>query len=94
MILSASDVEHIANLARLNISEDELEGYTRRLRQVFDATEKLQELDTEDVVPTAHVLPVVNVLREDEVKASIDREEAIKGAPEIFEGYFRVPKIL
>lgn len=94
MPISAADVEHFAMLSRLDISEKDLEAYTRRLGQVFDAVEKLKELDTEDVEPTAHVLPVVNVFREDEVQESIAREEAMKGAPEIDTGHFRVPKIV
>lgn len=94
MTISASDIKHVALLARLNISDEELEAYTTKLNDILESVEKLNELDTEDVVPTAHILPVVNVFREDEVLESIDREEAIKGAPDVYEGQFRVPKIV
>jgi len=92
--ISAADVEHVAMLARLNIPESELEAYTRQLDNILKWIEQLEELNTEELEPTAHVLPVYNVFREDIVKDSIDREEALKGAPEVQEGQFRVPKIV
>ena len=94
MTISAADVEHVAMLARLNIPESELEAYTRQLDNILKWIEQLEELNTEELEPTAHVLPVYNVFREDIVKDSIDREEALKGAPEVQEGQFRVPKIV
>ena len=94
MSISAAEVQHVALLARLNISEDELETYTSQLCDILEWIQKLEELDTTELEPTAHVLPVYNVFREDVVRESIDREEALKGAPDVFEGQFRVPKIV
>ena len=94
MTISAAEVEHVAMLARLNIPKDELEAYTRQLGAILESIQKLEELDTDSIEPTAHVLPVQNVFREDIAKESINREEAVKGAPEVQEGQFRVPKIV
>lgn len=94
MTISAAEVKHVAMLARLNMSEEELEAYTRQLGDILKSIQKLEELDTKGVPPTAHVLPVNNVFREDQVKESIDREIAVKGAPEVQEGQFKVPKIV
>lgn len=94
MSISAAEVQHVAVLARLNISETELEEYTGQLCDILEWIQKLEELDTKELEPTAHVLPVHNVFREDIVRDSIDREEALKGAPEVYEGQFRVPKIV
>jgi aspartyl-tRNA(Asn)/glutamyl-tRNA(Gln) amidotransferase subunit C len=92
--ISAAEVEHVAMLARLNIPEEDLEAYTRQMGDILKWIQKLEELDTKELEPTAHVLPVHNVFREDIVRDSIDREEAVKGAPEVQEGQFRVPKIV
>lgn len=94
MSISAKEVEHVAMLARLNIPEDELEAYTRQLGDILKSIQKLEELDTNNVEPTAHVLPVHNVFREDQVEDSIERELALKGAPDVEEGQFKVPKIV
>ena len=94
MTISAREVEHVAMLARLNIPGEELEAYTRQLDDILKSIQKLEELDTTEVEPTAHVLPVHNVFREDRVQKGIDREAALKGAPEVEEGQFKVPKIV
>lgn len=94
MTISVADVEHVAMLARLNIPESELEEYTSQLGGILKYIQKLEELDTDNVEPTAHVLPVRNVFREDKVHESIEREKAVKGAPEVRQGQFVVPKIV
>lgn len=94
MSISAAKVQEVAVLARLNLSETELEEYTGQLCDILEWIQKLEKLDTKELEPTVHVLPVYNVFREDIVKDSIDREEALKGAPEVYEGQFRVPKIV
>lgn len=94
MAITQKEVEHVALLARLNFSEEELEAFTRQLGDILESIKKLEELDTTDVEPMAHVLPVHNVFREDEVKEGIQRDAALEGAPEVEEGQFKVPKIV
>lgn len=94
MVISLKDVEHVALLARLELAEEEKHLYTEQLNAILDYIGKLQELDTDDIPPTAHVLPIYNVLREDEVHPSMDREAVLQNAPHREEGQFRVPKIV
>ena len=94
MILSREEVEHVALLARLELTAEEKEAYTRQLNAILDFMQQLNELDTSNVEPMAHVLPLVNVMREDEVKPGLSREAALAGAPDQDKGQFRVPKIV
>ncbi|NPV45199.1 MAG: Asp-tRNA(Asn)/Glu-tRNA(Gln) amidotransferase subunit GatC [Firmicutes bacterium] len=94
MKISKKDVEHVAQLARLHLEEEEKELYTRQLNSILNYMEKLGELDTSDVEPTAHVLPIKNVFREDRVEQSMDIEEVLRNAPDREEGFFKVPKII
>lgn len=94
MKISKKDVEHVAQLARLHLEEEEKELYTRQLNSILNYMEKLGELDTSDVEPTAHVLPIKNVFREDRVGQSMDIEEVLRNAPDREEGFFKVPKII
>ena len=94
MILSRKEVEHVALLARLELTEEEKEAYTHQLNAILDFMRQLDELDTSGVEPMAHVLPLVNVMREDEVRPGLSREEALAGAPDADQGQFRVPKIV
>jgi aspartyl-tRNA(Asn)/glutamyl-tRNA(Gln) amidotransferase subunit C len=92
--LSRRDVEHVANLARLALSPDEVEQFTEQLGVILDHAEDVAALDLEGVEPTAHPLPLANVLRDDEVRPSLDRDEVLSQAPESVDGRFRVPRIL
>ena len=94
MVISIKDVEHVALLARLDLAEDEKQLYTEQLNAILDYIGKLQELDTEDISPTAHVLPIHNVMREDVTRSSIERSEVLQNAPRQEEGQFKVPKIV
>lgn len=94
MKISKKDVEHVAQLARLHLEEEEKELYTRQLNSILNYMEKLGELDTSDVEPTAHVLPIKNVFREDRVERSMAIEEVLRNAPDREEGFFKVPKII
>lgn len=94
MPISLYDVEHVALLARLELDAAEKEAYTEQLNAILGYMEKLNELDTTDVEPMAHVLPIKNVFREDEVKPGLDRETALSQAPDAWDGQFRVPKIV
>lgn len=94
MAVSKKEVEHIAELARLELSEQEIESYTTQLNKILEYMDKLRELDTENVIPLSHPIEGTNVFREDEVKPSIDREEALKNAPSKDEEFFKVPKVI
>lgn len=92
--LSRDDVAHVARLARLDLTEDELEQFTRQLGAVLEHAADVAALDTAGVPPTAHPLPLVNVLRDDVPRAGLDRDEVLAAAPEVEDGRFRVPRIL
>jgi aspartyl-tRNA(Asn)/glutamyl-tRNA(Gln) amidotransferase subunit C len=94
MALTKKDVEYVARLARLELTEDEKDLYTRQLGAILEYVEKLKTLDTSKVEPTTHVLPLRNVMREDELKEGLSRDEALANAPDKAKGCFRVPKIL
>jgi len=87
-------VDKLANLARLKFNETEKEEIRNDLEKMIGFVEKLNELDLEGVEPLLHMSDEVNVLREDEVKGSISREEALKNAPLHDEHYFKVPKVI
>ena len=94
MSVTLKDVEHIAELARLKFSEEELESFTHQLNQILEYVEKLKELDTENVEPLSHPVEGNNAFREDELKPSINREEALKNAPDSDDEFFKVPKVI
>ncbi len=94
MKITRKEVEHVAKLARLALKEDEIDTFTGQLSNILTYVEKLNELDTRNIDPTSHVLPIKNVLREDEVKKSIEREKALSNAPDRTEEFFRVPKVI
>ena len=94
MEISKEQVEHVAKLARLEVSENEKAMFARQLSAILTYMDQLKEVDTEGVEPTATVLPTENVFREDEVKPSLTQERALANAPDQADGFFRVPKIL
>jgi aspartyl-tRNA(Asn)/glutamyl-tRNA(Gln) amidotransferase subunit C len=94
MKISREEIEHIASLARLYLSEREKELFGLQLSSILDYMEKLNELDTVDVEPTSHVLPLSNVMRDDIPQPSIPREDALLNAPDHTDKFFRVPKII
>lgn len=94
MKLDQETVERVAHLARLDLSQAEKEKFTEQLSHILDHAEKLNELDTEDVEPMAHVQPVNNVFRSDQVEDSLEREEVLANAPEQEKGMFKVPQIV
>jgi len=87
-------VEHVALLARLQLTEEEIELYTKHLSAVIEYADKLQTVDTENVKPTAHAVPLQNVFREDVVEPSMDRDALLRNAPDSENGFFKVPKIV
>lgn len=92
--ISRQEVEYVAKLARLNLSEDEAEKYTEQLNAILQFAGKLNELDTSNIEPTSHVLDVYNVMRDDEVRPSVEREKALLNAPEEEDGQFKVPAVM
>ncbi|MDH4100536.1 MAG: Asp-tRNA(Asn)/Glu-tRNA(Gln) amidotransferase subunit GatC [Nitrospirota bacterium] len=94
MKISTEDVRHISRLARLNITDEETEVMRGQLDSILTYVDKLGELDTKDVSPMSHVIPLQNVLREDVDKESLPREKALANAPEKSDGCYRVPKII
>lgn len=89
-----TDVERIAHLARLSLSEREKEKFSLQLGSIFTYVEKLNELDTTGIEPTSHVLKLGNVMREDKQKPSLLRKDALMNAPENTGEFFKVPKII
>lgn len=92
--ITKDQVKHVAHLSRLAITEDEAEKLTEELSDIIGYAEQLNELDTENVEPTTHVLDMKNVMRKDVPKASTTQAEALKNAPDTKDGQFRVPSIL
>ena len=94
MKISKEEIEHIAVLARLSLTEKEKELFGSQLSGILGSMEQLNELDTKDVEPTSHVLALENVMREDVPGESLPREEALMNAPSHTEKFYRVPKII
>ena len=94
MKITLKDVENVALLSRLEFSETELEQYTGNLNDFLEYADLLTKLDTEGIKPTAHVLPIKNVFRNDELQPSLERKLALSNAPDQEDGYFKVPKII
>jgi len=92
--ISREEAEHVATLARLQLSDDELDRLTGELGEILEHVSELALLDLDGVEPTAHPLPLVNVLRSDEVRPSLDRAEVLAQAPAVEGDRFRVPRIL
>ena len=92
--LDETAVRHVAHLARLKITDEEAVRYAGQLSSVLSYMEQLNELDTKDVPPTAHPLPLGNVLRPDEVRECLSQDQALHNAPQQQDGFFRVPKVL
>lgn len=94
MKITRKEVEYVAHLARLRLSPEEAEKFTSQLDQILVYFEKLNQLDTSNIEPTSHPIPMVNAFREDVVKPSIDVEEALVNAPDKEGNFFKVPKII
>ena len=92
--ISRTDVVHVAHLARLALTDDEITELTGQLEAILEHAAQVSALDTEGVAPTAHPLPLVNVLRPDEPRPCLERDEVLAEAPATENGRFRVPRIL
>lgn len=94
MKVTKETIEHVAKLARLNLSEQEEERLTSEMEAIIAYVDKLNELDTSNVVPKEHVIPMRNVLREDIARESYDRDKILANAPVSQDGCFKVPKVV
>lgn len=92
--ITPDDVRHVAKLARLDVTDDEVALFAGQLAAVLEHAEDVEALDTAGVPPTAHPLPLVNVLRDDVPRDGVDRDEVLAMAPAAEGGRFRVPRIL
>ncbi len=92
--ITRGEVAHLARLARLALDDDELDHYAAQLDVILQSVARVSEIATDDVPPTSHPVPLVNVYRPDEVRPSLPQEEALAAAPAVEEGRFRVPRIL
>ncbi len=96
-MITKKDLEHVAWLSRLELSEEDKEKYAPRLNSILDYFGELDKVDTEGVEPTYHVLPMNNVFREDEVNSptkSLSQEEALSNAPKKQDGFFKAPRMM
>ena len=93
-MISRQDVEQVARLARLALSDAELERMSEQLRGILAYIDTLRGLDTAGVAPTSHAVPLLNVMRDDDNRACLPQDEALQGAPDRSGEYFRVPRII
>jgi aspartyl-tRNA(Asn)/glutamyl-tRNA(Gln) amidotransferase subunit C len=93
-MFARQEVDRVARLARLALTDEERERYTAQLNEILGYVEKLKELDVEGVEPTAHVVPLCNVTRPDRSRPSYGRDEMLANAPKRVDGFFKVPKML
>ncbi|NLI30785.1 MAG: Asp-tRNA(Asn)/Glu-tRNA(Gln) amidotransferase subunit GatC [Nitrospiraceae bacterium] len=93
-MITRDDVHHIARLSRLSLSETETATYGDQLNAIIAYVEQLNNLDTGDVEPTSHVIPLKNVTRVDSIRPPLPREEALRNAPDATGRFYRVPKII
>ena len=94
MAITIKDVEHVAKLARLDLTEEEKDRFTGQLNAILKYAEQLNAIDTEGVEPMSHAVPLANVMREDAVRPSLPIEKVMLNAPDEEEGQFKVPAVL
>lgn len=92
--ITRSDVANLAKLARIEMTESELDHLSTEMAVILNAVARVSEITQGDIAPTSHPLPLVNVFREDRIEPSLTAEEAVSGAPAQEEGRFKVPQIL
>jgi len=92
--ITKKEVEYVAELARLSLSEEEKGLFADQLNDILVFAEKINELDTAEIAPTSHPLSLENVFREDEVRESLPCEDVLSNAPQKKMGYFKVPKVI
>ena len=91
---SRQDVQHVARLARLHLTDDELDRMREQLDAILAYVDKLRQLDVEGVEPTSHAVPLVDVMRDDALAPCLTQDEALANAPDRVDAFFRVPRII
>jgi aspartyl-tRNA(Asn)/glutamyl-tRNA(Gln) amidotransferase subunit C len=94
MSISREEVAHLAHLSRLAVTEQELDRFAGQLDVILQSVARVGEVAADNIPPTSHAVPLTNVYRDDEPQPCLTQEEALSGAPDAFEGRFRVPRIL
>lgn len=94
MKLTRKDIDSVAYLSRLELSDDEKDDLTGHINKLLGHFERLQQLDTDDVEPTSHVIPVFNVFREDKSRPSLPAEEVVANGPQVADSCFVVPRVV
>jgi aspartyl-tRNA(Asn)/glutamyl-tRNA(Gln) amidotransferase subunit C len=92
--ISREEVAHLAHLSRLAVTNEELDKFAGQLDVILQSVARIGEVAADDIPPTSHSVPLTNVYRDDEPRPSLTQEEALSGAPDAYEGRFRVPRIL
>ncbi|MGH3729183.1 MAG: Asp-tRNA(Asn)/Glu-tRNA(Gln) amidotransferase subunit GatC [Micromonosporaceae bacterium] len=92
--ISREEVAHLARLARLAVTESELDTFSGQLDVILQSVARVGEVAADDIPPTSHSVPLTNVFRDDEPRPGLTQQEALAGAPDTAEGRFRVPRIL
>ena len=93
-MFTKEELKHLANLARIELDDEELEKYSRQLISILEYIQQLKEVDISSIEPTTHVMHLENVFRDDLVRPSIDAEEVLRHSPDRFKTFFRVPKVI
>ncbi len=94
MKITIADVEHVARLARLELSDEEKQLFAGQMDAILGYVDKLKELNTDGIQPTSHAVPMENAFREDQTRPSIGTVRALANAPDPVLGFFRVPKVI
>lgn len=94
MKISRAEVEHVSRLARLALTDQELDALRQDMDQILAYVEQLNQLDTTDITPMAHAIPMENAFREDQIRAGFTREQALANAPDPDPSGFRVPRVI
>ena len=92
--ISKKEVEHVALLAHIELSEEEKKLFTKQFNEIFKYFQKISEANTKDVPPTYHILELINVYRDDVVSPSLSAEEALRNAPKKENGFYKAPRIV
>ena len=93
MQLTPEEVRHVAELAKLRLTEEEIAEYAQQLSEILDFADRIQEVDTSGVPPTPYVHPLVNIMRADDPAPGLSNEEALANAPDSADGFFRVKAV-
>ncbi|MFN4227535.1 MAG: Asp-tRNA(Asn)/Glu-tRNA(Gln) amidotransferase subunit GatC [Candidatus Ratteibacteria bacterium] len=93
-VIKREDVEYLSRLARIELTEEEKIKFEKELEKILEYVSKLNEVNTENIIPTYHILPLTNIFREDIPDRSIPKQEILKNAPDKDENFFKVPRII